>query len=53
MESVEEITSLETRPGRRFRANDRWNIVPDAFVYKIGVRTQLLAARGSLLSLAL
>jgi RNA polymerase sigma-54 factor len=36
MESVEEIMTLEPKPGRRFGANDSRYIVPDVFVYKMG-----------------
>jgi RNA polymerase sigma-54 factor len=36
MESVEEIISLEPKPGRRFSSNDSRYIVPDVFVYKMG-----------------
>jgi RNA polymerase sigma-54 factor len=35
MESVEEIMTLEPKPGRRFGANDSRYIVPDVFVYKM------------------
>ena len=36
MESVEEIMTLEPKPGRRFGVDDSRYIVPDVFVYKLG-----------------
>src|SRR5256885_9491717 len=36
MESVEEIMSLEPKPGRRFGGNDSRYIIPDVVVHKMG-----------------
>ena len=36
MEAVEEIQTLEPKPGRRFGAADTRYITPDVFVYKMG-----------------
>jgi RNA polymerase sigma-54 factor len=47
MESVEEIMTLEPKPGRRFGANDSRYIVPDVFVYKMsGEYTVVLNEEG-------
>ena len=35
MEAVEEVSSLEPKPGRKFGASDARYIVPDVFVYKM------------------
>ena len=36
MESIEEIQSLEPKPGRRFSANDSRYVVPDVTIQKVG-----------------
>ena len=46
MESIEEIQSLEPKPGRRFSANDSRYVVPDVTIQKVGERLRGHPQRG-------